>query len=186
MNIGESSYRRFLAGDESAFDEIIDIYHENLIFFIRRYVHDLTVAEDIAEDCFVALIVYPHRYNFKVSLKTYLFTLARNKSVDYIRHHSVIDITSLDEQAEKSAEYESFESRVLRDEHRRAVNEAMQRLDEKFCTVLHLIYFEELSYEESGRVMGKSRKQIENLAYRARNALRVILNEMGWGDEKQS
>lgn len=186
MNTGESSYRRFLAGDESAFEELIDIYHENLIFFIRRYVSDLSVAEDIAEDCFVALIVYPQRYNFKVSLKTYLFTLARNKSVDYIRHNSVIDMTSLDEHTEKSAEYESFENRVLRDERRRAVNEGLQALDEKFRTVLHLIYFEELSYEDAGRVMGKSRKQIENLAYRARNALRVILNEMGWGDEKQN
>ncbi len=186
MNTGESSYRRFLAGDESAFDELIDMYHENLIFFIRRYVRDLAAAEDIAEDCFVALIVYPHRYNFKVSLKTYLFTLARNKSVDYIRHHTALEISSLDEQTDKSAEYESFESRVLRDERRRAVNEGLQELDEKFRTVLHLIYFEELSYEDAGRIMGKSRKQVENLAYRARNALRVILNEMGWGDEKQS
>lgn len=182
MKFGESSYRRFLAGEESAFDEVIDTYHESLIFFIQRYVHNLDEAEDIAEDCFVELIVHP-RYHFKVSLKTYLFTIARNKSVDYIRHRSAIPTTPLDECSEKSAEYESFENKVLRDERRRAVNRAVEQLNEEMRTVIHLIYFEDMSYEEAGRVMKKSRKQMENLAYRARNALRVILTKEGWNDE---
>lgn len=186
MNIGESSYRRFLAGDESAFDEIIDIYNESLIFFIQRYVHNIDVAEDIAEDCLVELIVRPHRYNFKFSLKTYLFTVARNKSIDYLKHNSIIQTVPLDEHSDKSAEYESFENKVLRDEKHRAVNDAIERLNENFRTVIHLIYFESLSYDEAGKVMKKNRKQIENLAYRARNALRIILTEEGWNDEEQN
>lgn len=186
MNIDESSYRRFLAGEDGAFDEIIDTYNESLIFFIQRYVHNLDEAVDIAEDCFVELIVHPHRYNFKASLKTYLFTIARNKSVDYVRHNSVLQIAGIHEQSEKSAEYESFENSVLRDEMRRAVNNAVERLNENMRTVIHLIYFEGMSYDEAGRVMKKNRKQIENLAYRARNALRVVLTEEGWSDEKQN
>ena len=186
MKFGESSYRRFLAGEESAFDELIDTYHESLIFFIQRYVHNLDEAEDIAEDCFVELIVHPHRYNFKVSLKTYLFTIARNKSVDYIRHHAVLNVVSLDDgvdACQKSAEYEKFEDRILRDERRRAVNRAVEQLNEEMRTVIHLIYFEDMSYDEAGRIMKKSRKQMENLAYRARNALRVILTKEGWNHE---
>jgi hypothetical protein len=38
MGNGESSYRCFLDGDDSAFSEVIDIYRESLIFFINRYV----------------------------------------------------------------------------------------------------------------------------------------------------
>ncbi len=184
MDNGESSYRRFLEGDKEAFAKIIDIYNENLIFFIMRYVHNLNVAEDIAEDCFVSLIVNPHRYNFKISLKTYLFTIARNKSVDYIRHNRVIDTVSFDEGVEKSTEYTNFEERVLREERNRELHRALGELKEDFRTVLHLIYFEDMSYEEAGRVMKKSRKQIENLAYRARNELRVILDRKGWGNEE--
>lgn len=184
MNTGESSYRRFLAGDESAFDTIIDIYNESLIFFIQRYVHNLDTAEDIAEDCFVELIVHPHRYNFKVSLKTYLFTIARNKSVDYIKHNSLIQITPIDDNIDKSAEYESFEIEVLRDEKHMAVHNAIGQMNENFRTVIHLIYFEGLSYEEAGKVMAKNRKQIENLVYRARNALRGILTKEGWSYEE--
>ena len=48
MDNGASSYRRFLEGELSAFEEIIDEYREGLIFFINRYVSDLDLAEDIA------------------------------------------------------------------------------------------------------------------------------------------
>ncbi len=184
MNHGEESYRRFLQGDRAAFSELIDLYNESLIFFIRRFVFDLSTAEDIAEDCFVALIVHPHRYNFRISLKTYLFTIARNKAVDYIRHHQVIKEISLEETAEKSMEYISFEEEVLREERKREFHQALDMLKEEFKTVLHLIYFEEISYENTGRVMKKSRKQIENLAYRARKELKEILLEKGWNYEE--
>lgn len=184
MNHGEESYRRFLQGDKAAFSELIDLYNESLIFFIRRFVFDLNLAEDIAEDCFVALIVHPHRYHFKVSLKTYLFTIARNKAVDYIRHHQVIKEISLEEIEEKSVEYLSFEEEVLREEKKKELHQALDMLKEKFRTVLHLIYFEEMSYEDAGKVMKKSRKQIENLAYRARKELRAILLEKGWNYEE--
>lgn len=185
MDDAASSYRRFVAGEEKAFDEILDAFNENLIFFISRYVHNLDAAEDIAEDCFVELLVHPLRYNFRVSLKTYLFTIARNKAVDYIRHNSVLAISPLDENVQKSAEYAGFEDRVLNDERHRALNRAIDRLAGDMRTAVHLIYFEEMSYDETAKVMKKNRKQVENLAYRARKELKRILTEEGWNDEKQ-
>ena len=62
MDNGESSYRRFLDGDNDAFGEILDMYRESLMFFINRTVNDLAVAEDIAADSFAELIIHkiPH------------------------------------------------------------------------------------------------------------------------------
>ena len=68
MDNGASSYRRFLDGDESAFDEIMKELFDNLVFFINRYVNDIHTAEDIAIDAFADLIVHRRRYNFKVTL----------------------------------------------------------------------------------------------------------------------
>ena len=116
MGNGESSYRRYLNGDDSAFSEVIDIYRESLIFFINRYVHNLSLAEEIAEDCFVALVVYPKRYSFKNSLKTYLFTIARNKAIDALRrqkHISHVPDEALDTISE---EYEQFEKEIFKNE----------------------------------------------------------------------
>ena len=85
MDNGASSYRRFLDGDEAAFDLIVREYREPLIFFISRYVHDTCAAEDIAVDVFMYILVHPKRYNFKVSLKTYLFMLGRSRAIDFLR-----------------------------------------------------------------------------------------------------
>ena len=88
MDQGAASYRRFIDGDRDAFGEVIDLYRESLIFFIHRYVNDMDTAEDLAEDVFVELIVHPERFGEKSSLKTYVFAIARNKAIDWIRRHS--------------------------------------------------------------------------------------------------
>ena len=45
--------------------------------------------------------------------------------------------------------------------------------------VVHLIYFEDMSYAEAANIMKKNKKQIDNLLYRAKNELRLILGEDG-------
>lgn len=88
MDNGADSYRRYLDGEQEAFGEIVDLYRENLIFFIHRYVNNLDTAEDLAEDVFVELIVHPGRFEGKSSLKTFVFAIARNKAIDWLRKHT--------------------------------------------------------------------------------------------------
>ena len=88
---GAGSYRRFLNGEESAFDEIMNELFRKLVFFIDGYVHDSYTAEDLAIDVFSDLIVHKHRYNFKVSLKTYLFMLGRSRALNYIKRKKLLN-----------------------------------------------------------------------------------------------
>ncbi|MDY3309116.1 MAG: sigma-70 family RNA polymerase sigma factor [Eubacteriales bacterium] len=178
MDNGASSYRRFLNGDEAAFDDLMEELFRGLVFFIDRYVHDTHAAEDIAIDAFSDLIVHRHRYNFKVSLKTYLFMVGRSRALDYIRHHKIIDFSELSE-AEGVSDEQSLEETVLADEHKRTVNAALAKLPEDMRVAVHLIYFEEMTYEEAAKVMKKNRKQVDNLLYRAKKELRIILGEDG-------
>ena len=179
MDNGASSYRRFLNGDERAFDSIMEELFYATVFFVNGYVRDLHTAEDIAMDCFSDLIVRKHRYNFKVTLKTYIFMLARSRALDHIRHGKVIRFTELDDAVDICDDALNLEERVLRDERKRAVNVALGRLPQDMRTVVHLIYFEDMSYDEAAKVMRKKRKQIDNLLYRAKKELRVILGEDG-------
>ncbi len=184
MDNGASSYRRFLEGDESAFGEIVDLYRENLIFFINRFVHNLTLAEDISEDVFLELLIHKHRYNFKNSFKTYLFTIGRNKAVDCIRKASRRKETQTVE-AFDAAQASDLEDEFLTGERNRMLHDAIKSLPDDYATVLHLIYFENMTTEQAGKVMHKSRKQIENLSYRAKKALKIILEKEDCFDEKQ-
>ena len=177
MDNGASSYRRFLDGDECAFDEIMKEYFDNLVFFIDRFVHDIHAAEDIAIDAFSDLVVNKHRYNFKVTLKTYLFMLGRSRALNYIKHRKVIDLVELSEAENVLAEQETLEEIVLADERKRVVNNALNSLPDDMRVVIHLVYFEDLTYDEAAKVMKKNRKQVDNLLYRAKKELRIILGK---------
>ena len=133
MDNGASSYRRFLDGDESAFDEIMKEYFDNLVFFIDRFVHDIHTAEDIAIDAFSDLVVNKHRYNFKVTLKTYLFMLGRSRALNYIKHRKVIDFVELSEVDNTPAEQETLEEIVLADAEENLVIKAYNLLREKYA-----------------------------------------------------
>lgn len=178
MDNGASSYRRFLDGDESAFDDLMKELFRGLVFFIDRYVHDTYAAEDIAIDTFSDLVVHRHRYNFKVTLKTYLYMVGRSRALDYIKHRKVIDFVELSE-SESLSDEQRLEEMVLADERKRIVNSALVKLPEDMRAVVHLIYFEEMTYEEAAKVMKKKRKQVDNLLYRAKKELRIILGEDG-------
>lgn len=69
MDNGESSCRRFLQGDKSAFDDILKEYRQSLTFFIYRYVKDYDEAEDIAIDVFVEFLAHPKNTTLKPHLK---------------------------------------------------------------------------------------------------------------------
>ena len=176
---GASSYRRFLDGEESAFDEIMKELFHGLVFFVDRYVHDTHAAEDIAIDAFSDLIVHKHRYNFKVTLKTYLYMIGRSRALDYLKHRKVIEFTELTEETEVSSEEKTLEEQVLTEERKRTVNATIASLPEDMRVVIHLIYFEEMTYEEAAKVMKKNRKQVDNLLYRAKKELRSLLGEDG-------
>ncbi len=178
MDNGASSYRRFLDGDKSAFDEIMQELFHSLCFFINRYVGDVHTAEDIAIEVFSDLIVHKSRYNFKVSLKTYLFMLGRSRALDYIKHRKVLEFATL-ESADGIEEQKTLEELILLEEKKRVVNAALGRLPKDMRLACHLFYFEEMSYDEIARVMKKSKKQVDNLLYNAKSKLRAILGKDG-------
>ncbi len=179
MDNGASSYRRFLDGDDSAFDDIMKELFRSLVFFIDRYVQDIHTAEDIAIDTFADLGVHRHKYNFKVTLKTYLFMVGRSRALNYINHRKVIDFIELTDAERNFDDHNALEKMVLDDERKRIVNAALSELPADMRVATHLVYFEDMTYDEAARVMKKNRKQIDNLLYRAKKELRTILGEEG-------
>ena len=179
MDNGASSYRRYLNGDEEAFREIVQEYFDSLVFFINRFVDDYAAAEDIALDAFTDLVVNRHRYNFQVSLKTYLFMIGRSRALDYLRHRGKLSMVELSHAEQIPSDGPALEEALLADGRKKAVNRALEKLSGDMRFAVHLVYFEELSCGEAAKVMKKSRKQVYNLLYRAKNALRAILEEEG-------
>ena len=188
MDTGALCYRRYLDGDESGFDELIHLYHDHLIYFIHRYVKNFEAAEDLAADTFMELIVHKKRYAFKSSFKTYLFSIAKNKAIDYLRREKRWLHFSPDEMPtdyEPSLiDYDSVERTVITNEEMDTLRAVIDTLHTDYATFLHLSVFEGLSLEEIAKIMKKTKKQITNLAHRARQALKDILGKEEIANEK--
>lgn len=184
MLSAEEYYREYLKGDKAAFFAIIDLFRESLIFFINGYVKNEDTAEEIAADCFAELIVHPGRYAFKSSLKTYLFSIAHNKSVNHIKKNARLSLFEADNPIEKSSDYIEFENDVLKTEQAQLLHKALPKIKDDYRTAIHLVYFEDMSYKDTARVMHKTVKQVDNYISRGKAALRKILEKEGFSYEE--
>lgn len=173
---GDEAYKRFLDGDQSAFEEIVKEYRYSLTCFVAGIVHDFAAAEDIAADAFARLLIKKGAFGFRSSLKTYLFAIAKNRATDWLRKQK-----HTAEPTEDLADKTLLEDQLFRDEKRKAVNTCLARLKDDYRQVLYLLFFEEMSYEQAAQVLKKSKKQIDNLAFRGKQALKKELEKEGIG-----
>ena len=83
---GTLLYRRFLDGDVKALEQLIELYRRGLLRFIYGYVKDEGLAEDILTDVFCDLY-FKRKFTERqdATLKTYLYTVARNKALNVLR-----------------------------------------------------------------------------------------------------
>jgi RNA polymerase sigma-70 factor (ECF subfamily) len=179
MDHGASSYRRYLDGDEAAFEEIVKEYFDSLVWFLDSYVHDMAAAEDIAIDAFTDLVVHRHRYNFKVTLKTYLFMIGRSRALNHVKRQGKLRFTDLSEAENVIDDSLPLEQVILMDEEKKALYGALDTLSREQKEVVILVYFQNLSCQEAGKVLRKNVKQVYNLLYRAKEALRTVLQQEG-------
>ncbi|MDE7122523.1 MAG: RNA polymerase subunit sigma-24, partial [Oscillospiraceae bacterium] len=73
MEQGIESYLRFLKGDPAEFKVIITLYWDSLLLFTNSYVHNLSDAEDIAQEAMIQLSIKRPRLVHENQLKAYLF-----------------------------------------------------------------------------------------------------------------
>ena len=171
----EESYAAFCAGEAQAFDAVMRELQQPLTAFLQGYVHSCESAEDLAEETFVELLVHKGRFRGQSSLKTYVFSVARHKAIDHIRREQRRSSVPIDEIGERASEEPGPEEQIAARERTEAIAHAIGALPGEYREVLRLLYIERLRYDEIADVMKKGKKQVDNLAYRARGALRFAL-----------
>lgn len=167
---------KFQNGDKKAFEQLVIKYRYNAISFSQRFIHDPFMAEDITQDAFAYIYVYRDKYNSKYSFKTYLFTIIRNKSIDYFRKKQ--DRPLYDKAL--ISQGENLEETIIKKDRANCVNRNIDKLKEDYKTVIHLIDYEGFSYHEAAKIMGKSKAGIKILIYRARKKLKSLIEKEGY------
>ena len=184
MDNGASSYRRFLNGDDEGLTLIIKEYKDGLILYLNGYVNNIYVAEDIMEETFFKLAVKKPKFYEKSSFKTWLYTIGRNVAIDYIRRNYKFSTSSIEDMENYIKDEINLENLYIKSERKIIIHKAMSNLKPEYYQVLWLCFFEEFSNEETAKIMGKSKRQIENLVYRAKQSLKALLDKEEFQYEK--
>ena len=179
MDNGASSYRRFLDGDDKGLAEIVRDYSDGLTLYLCGIVNNFTLAEELMEETLFKLITKKPKYRPTHSFKTWLYTIGRHVAIDHLRRQKRSDI-SLDELEGVVSDRFDLERLYLAEEQKVVLHQAMGKLHAEYRQVLWLLYFEDLSHAEVAAVMGKTPRQMKNLVFRAKNALRSELEKEGF------
>ena len=178
---------RVKAGDDSAFDYLVQKYRRAMMSFMYRMTHNAAVAEDLAQEVF--LRVYRSRAGYEPSAKftTWLYRIATNLAVNHARdtrHERPENTVSLDERDEESGTTMdvpdnslSVEENLLRRERLQAIRNKVQQLPERQRMAVLMHKYQQMDYRQIADVLKLSESATKSLLFRAYESLREQLKE---------
>ena len=175
-DLGQKYYSNFLSCDPLVFEQIVKLHRDNLILFIQQYVRDYQTAEDISQDVFVKIYLKKPHYSPKASFKTWLYTIAKRDALNLIKkqkHQADFDISII------GNDEEDYLESILSDERKIALHRALDDLMPEYRRALYLCYFEDLPVNEIAVLFQKKPKQISDLLYNAKKALKSVIIKGG-------
>ena len=175
MDNGESSYRRFLDGDDEGLLRVIDEYKTGLTLYINGIVGNLHLAEELTVDTFTRLAVKKPRFNGEAAFRTWLFAIGKNLAFDALKKRR--EVVPLEEIENYASDGEGPEEIYLRTERNRLIRRKLEKLKAEHKSAVWLVYFEGFSVAEAARIMRMSRRSFTCLLYRAKQALKTQLEK---------
>ena len=137
------------------FAVLVKQYSEKLYWKVRRIVLSHEDANDVLQNVFIKVWSNLQNFQGKSSLSTWLYRIAVNESLDFLRKQKLADKVSADEDV-------SVASRLMSDEYfdgdevQARLQEAVARLPEVQRMVFNLKYFEEMKYSEMSKILNTS------------------------------
>jgi RNA polymerase sigma-70 factor, ECF subfamily len=178
---------RVKAGDDSAFDFLVQKYRRPIINFMYRMAHNTAAAEDLAQEVF--LRVYRSRSSYEASAKftTWLYRIATNLGMNYsrdTRHERPENTMNLDEPDEETGQARdladktpSVEEEIMQRERLRAIRQKVEALPERQKMAVLMHKYQQMDYRQIADVLKLSESATKSLLFRSYETLRTQLKE---------
>lgn len=148
--------KRFVGGEERAFNEIVGIYQKRLYYGIRRYIKQHDDADEVLQNVFIK--IYKGLKNFKgdSSLFTWMFRIAINESFTFLKIKKVREFVSIDDAIEVEDKSDAPNEVLEKNEMRIKLENVIEKLPEKQKKVFMMRYYDELSFNEISAILNTS------------------------------
>jgi len=170
-------------GNLVAFESLVDRYKQRIFNLVYRMLRDANEAEDIAQKVFIQVFKASDRYRPTAQFSTWLFTIARNLTLNEIRRRSrKPNMDSMDAAADPEGdgvprEYQDARGRdagaeSLQRELLEHIDLGIADLPENQRAAILLCREGDISYEEIAKILGCSVSAVKSLLFRARDTLK--------------
>jgi len=165
--------RGLRAGDTAAFDEIYDLFNTRLFTFLLRLSRRREVAEDLLEETWLRLVAHAHKLREDTRLAAWLFTVARNLHVSYVRSRLLEDSAAAGLMAlwpvsgERTSPFEATAASELE----RRIERALAAMPSTAREVLLLVGVAGLDHSDAADVCGITPEALRQRLHRARAML---------------
>jgi len=187
---------RVRADDNAAFAELVELYHHRLVTVMHHLVGSNEEAEDLAQEVFLRVYRGRKKYHPKAKFSTWLYTIANNLALNVLRTRqrkptvplNVRDSGPLGPRPAENLVHDRAaqpHQRLQQQEMAAVVQQALETLNERQRIAVVLNKFEDMNYAEIAEVMGLTVKAIKSLLSRARDNLRVALQDYVHMDGKK-
>ena len=174
----------FQGGNENAYIELVNRYKNKLINFIFNYLGDIESSEDVVQETMIKLYQKKHYYKEIAKFSTWLYTIAKNLANTELRKRKQRKTTLLSQFSKDDKMYDlpSNDNEVGQEIQTEIVNkiirEAVNKLSEKFKTVITLRDIQQLSYEDISEIIDVPIGTVKSRINRARLQLQVELKHL--------
>jgi RNA polymerase sigma-70 factor (ECF subfamily) len=177
---------RTLGGEQELFEHLVHRYHRPVVAFIHRMVGDYETALDLTQEVFLKVYTALDRYDERYRFSTWLFKIASNHAIDYLRTRNG-KMVSLDAGGDEmeghpldvASPVPSPEHQSIVNQRRAIIESVIAQLPVSFRQVIVLRHIADLSYEEIADITKLPLGTVKNRIFRAREALREQLLKMG-------
>ncbi len=174
-----------LAGDQRAYQRLVEKYERALYFHILKLVRNQDVIDDLVQEAFLKAFESLGSYNKTYAFSTWIYRIATNHSIDYLRKKKLSTL-SIDEpvggkESDMSMEITDQSAQTDREiimkERRMLVHNAVKSLPEKYRMVIRMRHMEEKSYEEIAEELELPLGTVKAHIFRARELLNKYLKD---------
>jgi len=173
------------SGDPSAYNELLKLYRDPIYFMLYEKVSDQEVAKDLTIEALGKAFKKLHLYTPDYTFSTWLFTVARNHCIDYLRKHKLpttsIEKMMIDEEGKRS-QFDIVsrdldpEQRMEKTQRIAILRHIVDMLKPKYRDLVKLRYFKELSYDEIAETLNLPIGTVKAQLHRSREQLFKIMS----------
>lgn len=172
------------SGDQNAFRFLVDQYQAMVLNTCFHFVHDEDDAKDLTQDAFIEVYNSIHKFRNDSKLSTWLYRVAVNKSLNFIKKNKrkrLVDNMESFFRSSKSTDIgnESFNADKGIDDSERSMHlhKAIDSLNQNQRIAFSLHNLDGISYSEISEIMNVSVSSVESLIHRAKvNLQKRLLN----------